>query len=368
MATYGYLTYLLRAGRSRRPESLYPLTRAGHTELDLLDVFEDQLRGLGPSYHPVTKKAEGFRIRRVERRGRTLWVRINRGPAGSPGETYDLDTEQSVDTTDRQAQLNELRALFVVPERTFFGLLFVERIGVRNLKDTLNDIVIRPAATTAGSVLRVESFAEVDDWERELRTLPVLRVSEMLEKRSIEEDDSTVSDTLLTIGAQGSGLQRVGDRLKRLFTDRVERRDDRMEAMRELSELVERRLAVSPDSAVAFIDDTEYQDALSVVQGLNEAEHDADDSELVEAVDEVIPIDREQYEHRRFEVTLGERRPQRNIVVESASIPQFVYELGGRLTDSALRQAWVDHAVRFYAMRHVDLPVGWSDRTTRESR
>jgi hypothetical protein len=366
MAAHGYLVHLIRAGYNRRPEQLYRLNATGQSEEDLLDLLTYHVRGLGPGYHAVDKNAEGFRIKECAVRGRTLWVKINRGPAGAPGETYDLDTDQSIDTTERQAQLSGLRALFVVPKDSYFGLLFVERVGRRNLKDLLHDIAIRPTASSAGAVLRLEAFAEIKDWERELALYQVLRVSESLVKRDSGEDASTAEDTLIKVTAEGGRLHRLGDGLKNAFTARVRRRDDRLDAMSDVSRLAERRREAEADG-VAFQDEEEYQAMVQLVRDLNVAESREHDEELIDLVDDVLEIDREDLEHQRFEVSLGNERPQRNIVVEANSIPQFVYELGGRLTDGALRNAWVDHAGSILKARGVDLPPGWAEGRKRSA-
>src|SRR4051795_2573382 len=111
MPAHGYLIYLLRAGVNRKPEQLYRLTELGQSGDDLLQLMHDHVNASGQGYHHVDRNAEGFRVKENAVRGRTLWVKINRGPSGSPGETYDLDTDLSSPTTDRQALLSELRAL-----------------------------------------------------------------------------------------------------------------------------------------------------------------------------------------------------------------------------------------------------------------
>ncbi len=365
MVAHGYLVFLVRAGVSRHPEQLYRLSEIGQSGDDLLQLLHHHVGGLAHGYHHVERKAEGFRIKENALRGRTHWLKINRGPSGSPGETYDLDTDTSMETTERQALLSGLRAMFVVPLDSYYGLLFVERVGRRNLRDLLMDIAVRPSGSSAATVLRIEAFAEIQDWERELAQMQVLRISEILTKRDSGDDASTVEDTIIKVSAEGGTLRQISDGLKALFSGRIHRRDERLDTMQRTSELGERRRQAKADG-VTFQDEAEFQETLHKLQELNVAE-DRDDS-LFEVVDQVLAIDREQLDHQRFEVALGAELPQRTIVIEGDSIPQFVYELGGRLTDGALRNTWVDHAESILSARGVDLPARWADNRPRGAR
>lgn len=359
MPAFGYLTFLVRAGVAQRPHELYRLNEVGRGHEDLLTVVEDRLRGLGTRYHPVDKRAEGFRIKDVTRRGRTLSLIVNVGPAGLPGEAYDLDTGASSTTTERQALLSGLRALFVLPEDSYYGLLMVERVGRRHLRELLNEVVLKPAATTTASVIRIEAYAQIADWRRELSDMQVLRVSETLVRRDSGHDASTTRDTLVTVSAEGGVVARASDRLKAVFEGRLGRRDERLEAMRETSVLGERR-RLAEDEGVAFADEGEYQEAVAAVQELNVPT--TDDAELSDIIADTVPLNREELEHRQFQASLGVERPQRNIIIERDSIPQFIYELGqGRLLDTPLRNTWIAHAERILAALGVELPAAWSE-------
>lgn len=127
---------------------LQRLSAAGDNEDDLLTLIKDNLDALGEQYHRLPKAAEGYRVKLVESRGRALFVKLNKGPEGSPGETYDIDTEESIETTERQAQLSGLRGLFVIPKDSYYGLLFVERVGIRHLKEVLTDVGVPPVLRT----------------------------------------------------------------------------------------------------------------------------------------------------------------------------------------------------------------------------
>lgn len=356
MPAHGYLVFLVRAGVSHRPGELYRLNAVGQNAEDLLQFVHYHSNALGRGYHPLDRSAEGFRVKENALRGRTYWMKINRGPAGIPGETYDLDQELSTPTTERQALLSGLRALFVLPEDSYFGLLFVERAGRRHLRNLLYDYVVRLAGSSTNSTVRLEAFAELEDWRRELSSLQVLRVSESLVRRDSGDDASTVRDTVVHISAEGAMVSNITARLKDLFESKIARRDDRLSTMRQASVLGEQRRRASAEG-VAFQNQAEYDEQLEHLSSINQqASHDP---ALFEVLDEVLPIDREVLDHRQFQVAFGEQRPERNIIIERDSLPQFVYENSARLSDGALRNSWVDHAESILGKMGVKLPVGW---------
>src|SRR4051794_35747512 len=120
MATFGYLVYVVRANPPHRSKELYRMSSVGESGEDILDVAHDHLRALGPGYHREERESEGFRVKALDRQGRTLSVTINKGPEGATGETYDLDTQESRATTERQALLSGLRAMFVLPQDSYY--------------------------------------------------------------------------------------------------------------------------------------------------------------------------------------------------------------------------------------------------------
>jgi hypothetical protein len=117
--------------------NLQRLSALGDADDDLLALLEDKLAQLGTKYVREEKSAEGYRIKSLKRRGRTLSVLINKGPQGSGGEAYNVETDESIETTTAQALLSGLRGMFVIPVDSYFGLMFVERIGVRHLREVM---------------------------------------------------------------------------------------------------------------------------------------------------------------------------------------------------------------------------------------
>ena len=85
------------------------------------------------------------------------------------------------------------------------------------------------------------------------------------------------------------------------------------------------------------------------------------DQQLDAQLSDLIPFDTSDYEHQRYEVVFGDRRPERPFTVERGELPQFVYELGSdRLRDEELRQTWVTHAERVFRAYRTPLPGSWA--------
>ncbi len=355
MAAHGYLVYLLRINKPYRNKVLQRLSSAGDNGDDLLQLIGGRLEELGQGYHRDDKKSEGFRVKEVKRAGRAVYVRLNKGPSGSPGETFDEETQESVETTERQALLSGLRAFLVIPKDCYYGLVFVEKIGRRHLKEVLTDVAIRPACERAGVVVRIESFAERKDWEQELGQKQVLVVSELLVPRTSGEDASTPDDNTVTVTAKGGLVRSVTDRLQGVLLSRLAARESRLDDLASASAL-DRKRRTEPD-AFTVQDARELEEA---TQRLLDAEKAPDvDPELREALDGLVPADREALAHKRYEVSVGDRRVERTFVIESDAVPQFTYQLGARLSDEALVKVWKQHALEILKNRRVSLPVGW---------
>lgn len=341
MAAYGYLVFLVRVSVPFRPKELQRLSAVGDDGQDLLDLLEQASTALGGGYHALPRSAEGFRLRDAARQGRVLWLRVNRGPQGPRGETYDLDTATSVDTTERQALLSGLRAMFVLPVDSYFGLLFVERIGSRHLKELLASTILDAVTQASGALVRLESYAEAEDWQRELAGTDLLRVSELLHASDGSEDASTPRDRVVRVVTEGSAVRAAGAAVKDLLTGRLGARGERLGAESRLAVLAERRRTRRGDFTVQ--EENEYQRLSTLVDEGRRA--GTVDQALQNALARLVPVDRDGLDHKRFDVALGEPgEGERNFVVESNSVPQFVYTLGGLLADAALQRTWRQHS------------------------
>jgi hypothetical protein len=356
MAAFGYLIYLLRVNQPHRAKELQRLSAAGDNDDDLLDLIQNNLVALGPGYQREPKTAEGYRVKLVDRRGRSLFVRLNKGPEGAPGETYNVETEESIETTEKQAQLSGLRALFVIPKDSYYGLLFVERVGVRHLKEVMANVAIRPAGQQSGVVTRIESFAEAKDWAAELAGKQALRMSELLEVTSTAQDASTPDDTTVRVITEGGLLKQASGKIKEKITERLEAREGRLDALARASDLARKRAATK--DAFTVQDEAELQALTESIAAMNKPL--PVDEDLQGTLSGLVPVDRSMLKHKRFDVSLGTERAERTFVIESDAVPQFVYELGGRLTDAGLRDAWTAHAESILSNRGVTLPAGWN--------
>lgn len=370
MPAYGYLAYLVRATHRSRPRDLQRLSAMGHENIDLIELFRNTLVDLGNGYYSKANKAEGFRINRTDPHGRSEFIRIRRGPEGNPGETYDTETGTSVETNDKTALLSELRAALFVPEDSYFGFLFVERVGGRHLKDLVYTHMLAPISQQLNMPLRVEAFGEIEDWRLELAPQKVLRVTEVLKHSDSAQDASTVDDTVVKVTAEGSALRSMTDPIKDRVLDVLARRNRKYRLLADIAPYENRRRVwgqiggknpregykASPKKFFTVADHDELEALKLQLESLDET---SESGALLDELQQVLPIDREDYKSQRVEVALGNEQPEKTFVVESDSVPQLVYPLGGRLGDLQLQRTWEAQAERFLATLGVTTPSGW---------
>lgn len=364
MATaFGYLVYLVRVSVTRRPRSVERVSHCGADGLDLLDLVTEAFDAMGSGYRSESRTAEGFRRKEFRTSGRSVWVKIYKGPAGIEGETYDMDTQESVPTGERQALLSGLRAMMILPSDSYYGILFVERIGRRHLKELIDNWVLKPSMfRLRESIIRLEGFAEASDWQLVLAEKQVLQVSELL-KSAPGDDASTAEDKTVKVTITGGTLRGLTERFKEMVIDRVTRRNDRAQLVTESARLEAKRLATEQREAANDAFTVEDKQRLELIAArLAELDSHTDRS-IADLINDLNPVENaaeQGLEHSSYEVSVGTRRPERVFSVERDSMPQFVYETGRRLSDSELWAAWVSHAETILSNRGVSLPAGWA--------
>ncbi|WP_139201937.1 hypothetical protein [Curtobacterium sp. MCBA15_016] len=372
MTAYAYLPYLIRVAPPHRPRQLYRLNDVGQGHVDLLGRISDELQAIGDGFHHNEILAEGFRVKRNNPFGRSTLLWMRRGPVGNPGEAYDIDTGDEVETGLNTALLSELRAGFYIPEGSYFGFLFVERVGGRHLKDLIYKHIILPIAKALDVAIRVDAYAETDDWRKELAGQQVLRVTEVLNMTATKEDASTLDEDMsVRVAAEGHVLSRMTGDVKKLLFDALDRRHAEYRLLAQVAPLESRRSIwgdvtrngekkqgwkPAPRSAFTVADSEELSAQLLELEALrgNSAPQD-----LLEQLQNLVPVDRSELESKRLEVAFGDKAPQKNFVVESDRLPQLVYPLKGRLTDVELQRLWEAQAEAFLGRLGVTLPDGW---------
>jgi len=372
MTAYAYLPYLIRVAPAHRPRQLYRLNDVGQSHADLLTEITDELTTIGSKFHHNEILAEGFRLKRNNPFGRSTLLWMRRGPVGNPGETYDIDTGGVAETGVNTALLSELRAGLYIPEGSYFGFLFVERVGGRHLKDLIYQRVIMPIAKRLDVSIRVEAYAETDDWRKELSGQQVLRVTEVLNMQASQEDASTLDEDLsVRVATEGSVLSRMTGDVKALIFDALDRRHAEYRLLAQIAPLQSRRniwgdvsrkgetkqgWKKAPRSAFTVADSEELTAQLLELDKLR---GNGAPKELLEQLQNLVPVDRSDLESRRLEVAFGDKAPQKNFVVESDRLPQLVYPLGGRLTDVELQRLWEAQAEAFLQGLGVTLTADW---------
>jgi hypothetical protein len=377
MTTYGYLPYLIRITPPSRPRNLQRLSDVGRANTDFLAELRSEIATLGNGYHSFAQKAEGFRVNDESAHGRSTILKIRRGPEGIAGESYDMDSGESVEAGDRTALLSELRAGFYIPEDSYFGFMFVERIGGRHLKDLIYKELLTPIAKRMSMLVRIDAFAESDDWRAELSGQKVMRVTEILRPKDSAADASTVDDTLVKVSAEGSRVQNLGEQIKDMVLDVVDRKNEEYRSLARIAPLEDRRRVwgqthkrtgevieeykEAPKSIFTVADKAELEELVAEIDRLKVG---APANEVRAELQGVVPINRDSLESQTLAVEFGQERPEKLFVVESQGVPQLVYPLGERLVDILLQRTWEAHAEKVLTNLGVAFPDNWLLQTT----
>lgn len=372
MVAYGHMAYLIRISPTHRPRELHRLSDFGEDRVDLFEAIASSLDGLGAGFHKNPGLAEGFRKHSHTSRGRSLFVKLRRGPIGNPGETFDTEEGTPRETSRTTALLSELRASFYIPEDAYFGFLFVERVGGRHLKDLIWKRVLKPIALETKMVMSVEAFALSDDWRKELAGKQVLRVSELLKQKDSGHDRSTREDIAVRVSAEGAGLSSRGDDLKLRVFDIIDRRHKEYRALAKIAPLEQRRTRLvertrrdgtvvserkkTPQNAFTVSDEAGWASLVAEIEALRSG---PTGGELHDELQEILPVDRDEYESQRLEVSFGIDRPEKTFVVAGDRVPQLIYEVNGWLTDNEWQAAWDATSSQFLGTLDVRLPTAW---------
>jgi hypothetical protein len=372
VVAYGYLAYLIRIAPPNRPRYLQRLSEFGPEQLDLLTEVDRELKMLGDAFYRNDGMAEGYRLKSHTRRGRSISLKMRRGPVGNPGEMLDVESLESVEAGKTKALLSEFRASFYIPRDSYYGFLFVERIGGRHLKDLLYQLIAKPISLRTSMGVRMEGFALTDDWRKELAGKQVLRVTEVLAPSDSAHDPSTVEDLTVRVSVEGAGLTaRDGDLKERIF-ELLERKQEELRQLVRLAPLEARRKVIgethrrdgtvirelkkAPRDAFTVADEEEWRRLVDDIEALH---HGPSSADLEADLQAVLPVDRDEYVSQRVEVSFGQDRPEKTFVVAGDRVPQLVYEFAGRLTDTPIRQAWDATSAQFLRGLGVTLPSQW---------
>ncbi|MEI2268131.1 hypothetical protein OHB93_02280 [Microbacterium sp. No. 7] len=347
------------------------MNAVGPENRDLLSEITSQLGMLGSQFYRNDGMAEGYRFNEHAARGRSIRIKLRRGPVGNPGETFNITSGTATETSEDTALLSELRAAFYIPRDSYYGFLFVERIGGRHAKDLIYQKVVVPVAEATRHTIRLENFAEVEDWRRILSTQQVLRVAEFLRPDS-SADASTAHDVFVKVSAEGAGVSSKSEELKEQFLDIVDRRHASyrvladiapLEARRKVMGVIKKRdgseieaLKDAPKSAFSIADRAELEALTLRLDALNSG---SDSTVLREELQQVLPVDRDEYQSQRLEVTFGTDRPEKTFIVAGDRVPQLVYEFGGRLIDTDLQNAWDASSGGFLERLGVTVSSAW---------
>ncbi|TFC49062.1 hypothetical protein E3O47_12410 [Cryobacterium sp. TMT2-17-1] len=307
MVAYGYLAYLIRIAPPNRPRYLQRLSEFGPDQLDLLTEVDRELKMLGDAFYRNDGMAEGYRLKSHNRRGRSISLKMRRGPVGNPGEMLDVESLESVEAGRTKALLSEFRASFYIPRDSYYGFLFVERIGGRHLKDLLYHLIAKKIGLRTSMGVRMEGFALTDDWRKELAGKQVLRVTEVLAPSDSAHDPSTVEDLTVRVSVEGAGLTtRDGDLKERIF-ELLERKQEELRQLVRIAPLEARRKVIgethrrdgtvirelkkAPRDAFTVADEEEWRKLVDEIEVLH---HGPSSADLEADLQAVLPVDRDE--------------------------------------------------------------------------
>lgn len=311
MAKTGYVVFTVKAKvRSRRGDEWLPLddvTGNGHELLHAAGEVADHYAGLGVQRDKRFEQA--WLLEAWDGQGRSLFLKGSAGPYGVSGRLVDVDTSEQASFDDRKATMVDLRALLVVPPGGVHGLLFCERRGGRHLKAVVDDALLRHVERHHRLTISVQPHIDRAAWARFVDEGEAFEVTSVYRPTNLEDGVEIRKQAELRVTATGRLAERVGGVLRHDLGAWARGERDR---------------------------------APVNLRQLRPAQEDG-------------------YAHHRTELTIADGEgAKRKVVVERGELPQWVYELEGRLGDSALLDTWQGHAVALASDYASSLPDGWA--------
>jgi len=361
MATWGYNVYLIRLNTSHRTRVLHRLSAFGESkDQDLLQGACTAAASILGAWRPLKKSTEGFRVREVDVRGRIAFIKANRGIHGVQGEAYKIDTGESVDHDEKTALLSGLRCMLAIPEDAYYGLLFVERVAGRHLKEIVKEFLFVPAIAMHDVVIHVDPFAQDKDWDLLLAGKEALEIREYLEVRDSGEDASTPPSAIKVI-VDGPRVASLTQTLREAVIGRSARYLEHLDLLARSAELQELK-ALGSGGGFTVQRADELKETEDLIKEYRRSQAGLA-KETQDQLDDVVPVQVEAGQtvvKQRYDVAVGADRPERVFSLERETLPTFTFELGSHLTDAGLREFWVAHAEEILTARGIHLPVGWA--------
>lgn len=336
---------------------LHRLSNFGEARnLDLHVLSKSSLENIKDKYFGDKHGSEGYRIRHIEERGRTLFVKVNKGPQNTGGEAYDPTTGEGFEISPRSAMLGRMRAMLALPKDSYYGLLFAERQGNRNLKEIIRNQALYPNAIVNDTTIHIDNFAEYSDWQKLLKDQKALSLTEYLEIRDSTHDSSTASTPIKLI-AEGPRINRITKGVLGAITARAKRNEEYFDTLSAAADLSEEK--ARKGKAFSVSDNEELAKQRAHLKTLRDSPELSE--EITRQLRDAIPIEiGEKIEHKSYQVVTGEEKPERTFNVDRNTMPQFVYETQGIFPDNKLLDLWVAHAEIIFRSRGVSLPKGWA--------
>lgn len=294
MATHSYIIFQLRVHVRNRPRMTRPLNDVDGRGTDLLSLLRYQLQKSRGVIETDDRIERAHRVDSFNEVARTIILEGKAGPYGINGTSVDLDTGDERDFTDRTANMNPLRSMFLIPAEGYDGLIFCERSGASHFKGPLTRTILRPIGDDLGLTIKTLAHVDAEAWSRFLDDASISKITAVYRSTRVEDlGPNRGREQDLKVIAGGRVASRIGKSLGRILSS-----------------------IARQGSPVAYNID-EYP--------------------------ELRPGDQDHYEQERLELQVGDGSNSRLIVVERSELPQFTYPLGERPLTRTLQQVWTEH-------------------------
>ena len=297
MAKHGYVISQINVSVRNRPNARRPLGDITGQGAGLIELIEKQLHNCGSTVFQDDRTERAHRIEGYERNGWVLALEGIAGPYGVIGKAVNLDSGDERRFNARTANMNPLRAMFMIPEQGYDGLLFCERVGNAILRPFLDKIILREIGRDLGVTINNRSYIDVEAWQRFLDDASVQKITAVYRSTRAEDFGSQrgrSQDLKMVVG--GPVARRLGNRLTDVITS-----------------------VTASNVPVAY---------------------------NIEDYPELLPQS-PHYAHDHLELQVSDSSEQRTIVIERSELPQFTYVLGSRRPRTPqLHELWQTHGAK----------------------
>ncbi|USX51231.1 hypothetical protein [Lentzea sp. HUAS12] len=181
MAKHAYVAYLVSVHQANKPDDKYKLDNVAGKGVDLLPLVHGFLVDIA-AQHVVDNRYERILATRgIDPSGRTVSFLAAYGRFGTTGELVNaLDGETTHSFDEDESPVSITRNMFVMPDRSNFGLFLAERYGGRGAASMVMSqlrAAFKNHFASDNVTLRVEALLDHGAWRDYLDRADVLSVN-----------------------------------------------------------------------------------------------------------------------------------------------------------------------------------------------